>query len=312
MLINSFFIIFGFLFISILFSYFLDIRDSAFISKKFQINIFLIGGLHFALFFIFYFEKISLDKIFIILSFLFLGYADDKYNLKVLTRFILSSLFLTIFFLYGSYNLLYLSFLPDFFLLQLITSLIVILGFMHTTNMSDGKNGLLSSYYLITFLFIFLLIKNSSPSIFELLFIYSLIIFIIFNIFNIDYLGNSGVLILSIISYIIFNEYYKLNLITVVDIFSLFSFLIFDGFRVTFNRIKNKNPIFKGDLKHLHNLFKSWKIGYFIYFSLFILNLTCLYFFRSFSYLLCIISSLFLYFILYKISSISFISSKKV
>lgn len=310
MIFNFLLIIICILLCSLLFSYYFKLEDNNFVNINYKVNVLLSGGCFFSLFFVFFFDNFTLDKLFVVMSFLLLGIADDRLKLKVLIRFILSSIFLLVFLLWNTDNLLSLSFLPDIYLLNILISLVMILGFMHTTNMSDGKNGLLTTYYLITFSFIFFIINDIYISNFEYFFVYSLLLFLIINLLNISYLGNSGVLTLSIISYIIFIKYYNSNLITSVDIFCLFSFLILDGLRVTLIRIINKSPIFKGDHNHIHNLFKSWITGYLIYFMFFIFNLIALYFFRSFSYLLCFSSSIFFYYLL--LSSANFISSKNV
>ena len=172
------------------------------------------------------------------------------------------------------------------------------MGFMHMSNMSDGQNGLLISYLLLIFAFIIFILKPQSINHYETYLLFSLIIFLLFNLLNIVFLGNAGVLIISIITYIFIGSFYSLNVINSLDIFCLFSFLLLDGLRVTLYRLINNKPIFKGDKSHIHYMFINWKIGYMVFFLLFIVNLLSIHYLANFADYFKILVSISLYLIL--------------
>ena len=295
---SQYFLIFLYLFISFVFSKFLFLRDSKVIFKDFNSNVFLIGGFFFTFFFIIFFEDLYIFKIFFLVTFLIIGIADDKFNLKVFLRFIFSFLTIIIFFLLDMSLIINFNFINNIYL-NFFLSIFILLGFMHMSNMSDGQNGLLVSYLLFIFIFIIFFLKSDNISYYENYLLFSLTIFLLLNLFNITFLGNSGVLVISIITYLLISSYYSSNFINSFDIFCLFSFLLLDGIRVTFYRIIRNKPIFKGDQSHIHYMFSSWKVGYLIFFSFFIFNLLAIYYLINLDSYIKVLVSISLYLSLY-------------
>ena len=295
---SQYFLIFLYLFISFAFSKFLFLRDSKVIFKDFNSNVFLIGGFFFTFFFISFYEDLNIFKIFFLVTFLIIGIADDKFNLKVFLRFIFSFLTIIIFFLLDMSLIINFNFINNIYL-NFFLSIFILLGFMHMSNMSDGQNGLLVSYLLFIFIFIIFFLKSDNISYYENYLLFSLTIFLLLNLFNITFLGNSGVLVISIITYLLISSYYSSNFINSFDIFCLFSFLLLDGIRVTFYRIIRNKPIFKGDQSHIHYMFSSWKVGYLIFFSFFIFNLLAIYYLINLDSYIKVLVSISLYLSLY-------------
>ncbi len=295
---SQYFLIFLYLFISFAFSKFLFLRDSKVIFKDFNSNVFLIGGFFFTFFFISFYEDLNIFKIFFLVTFLIIGIADDKFNLKVFLRFIFSFLTIIIFFLLDMSLIINFNFINNIYL-NFFLSIFILLGFMHMSNMSDGQNGLLVSYLLFIFIFIIFFLKSDNISYYENYLLFSLTIFLLLNLFNITFLGNSGVLVISIITYLLISSYYSSNFINSFDIFCLFSFLLLDGIRVTFYRIIRNKPIFKGDQSHIHYMFSSWKVGYLIFFSFFIFNLLTIYYLINLDSYIKVLVSISLYLSLY-------------
>ena len=252
----------------------------------------------FTFFFISFFVDLNIFKIFFLVTFLIIGIADDKFNLKVFLRFIFSFLTIIIFFLLDMSLIINFNFINNIYL-NFFLSIFILLGFMHMSNMSDGQNGLLVSYLLFIFIFIIFFLKSDNISYYENYLLFSLTIFLLLNLFNITFLGNSGVLVISIITYLLISSYYSSNFINSFDIFCLFSFLLLDGIRVTFYRIIRNKPIFKGDQSHIHYMFSSWKVGYLIFFSFFIFNLLTIYYLINLDSYIKVLVSISLYLSLY-------------
>ena len=241
---------------------------------------------------------------FIILITCIIGFLDDKYSLSVKVRFLSASLVIIV---YTIFNKHYINF--DFFFINniyllSILSVIFILGFIHTINMVDGKNG----FALIIFLNIFMyhMFKSnflSNLNIFDLLFFCTLLIMLIINLANISYLGNAGVILLTMhFSYFLVDKYNS-GIISEKEIYCLLSLPFLDGLRVTINRILKKKSPFKPDRTHLHHLIKNWNLGLiFIFLSLIFMSfiaLTVNYHF-IFIFIISLINYLFLYFIFKK------------
>jgi len=257
-------------------------------------KVFLSGGIYFYLVFL-YSHTLNFNSSIFLFFMLLIGTLDDKYDLNVLSRFILTFLSVLFFLILDNEYITYFSFVTNNnLIINLIITLIFILGFLHMTNMSDGKNGNLMTYFvLISFSLIYKL-ELYNNDYFLLIILMSSIWFLLLNLFNLSQLGNSGVIVISIIFYFLIHNFYKLKLINEIDIFILFSFLLFDGIRVSFIRIsKGKSPFTK-DLLHLHFLFKKWYIGYCTIFLNYILLLIVYFNFRFFFYI-DILICLFLY-----------------
>ena len=90
-----------------------------------------------------------------------LGYLDDKYNISVSKRFLIS-FFIVLVSLFFFENLrishIYLfDFRFDFtFIFAIFYTLLMIMGFLHVMNMSDGRNCLVVLYFINIIIFIIL------------------------------------------------------------------------------------------------------------------------------------------------------------
>lgn len=241
---------------------------------------------------------------FIILITCIIGFLDDKYNLSVKIRFLSASLVIIVYTIFNKHFINFdFSLINNIYLLSTL-SVIFILGFIHTINMVDGKNG----FALIIFLNIFMyhMFKSnflSNLNIFDLLFFCTLLIMLIINLANISYLGNAGVILLTMyFSYFLVDKYNS-GIISEKEIYCLLSLPFLDGLRVTINRILKKKSPFKPDRTHLHHLIKNWNLGLiFIFLSLIFMSFIALkvnYHF-IFIFIISIINYLFLYFIFKK------------
>jgi UDP-GlcNAc:undecaprenyl-phosphate GlcNAc-1-phosphate transferase len=225
----------------------------------------LLGGLIFLLniiFFIFInFFKLSTLEINIILCsviFLFVGIADDKYNLSYKIKFLLLIISLLIFFYLNEdmlithlniYN--YSINLPTN--IRTLFSILCILLFVNAFNLFDGIN-LQSSLYSIFFLF-YLFCQGVFQEII-LMIIISLILIIYLNMKNKIFMGDSGTLFLGcLISLFVIKNYHAANFSGIDEIFLLMMLPGLDMFRLFLQRIYNKKNPFSGDRNHVHHYF---------------------------------------------------------
>lgn len=241
---------------------------------------------------------------FIILISCIIGFLDDKYGLSVKVRFLTISLAISIYTIFNNHyiNFDYL-FLENIYLLSIL-SVIFILGFIHTINMVDGKNG----FALLIFLniFVYHMFKSnflSNPNLFDLIFFCILLTMLIINLANISYLGNAGVILLTMyFSYFLIDKYNS-GYISEKEIYCLLSLPFLDGLRVTIARIYRDSNPFKADKNHLHHLINNWNLGiFYIIISLFVMSITAFKVNLSFHFiaLISLINYLFLYFIFKK------------
>lgn len=235
----------------------------------------------------------------LILSALFVGILDDKYSLSVKVRFISITLFLSIYTFFEKY---YINFDIVFFdnrLILSIITIILILGFIHTINMIDGKNGFTILIFFNLFLYICLkkFINNDISQI-DILLLAILIIILFINLFDIAYLGNTGVILLSLYFSYILIDLYNFGKLSEKEIYCLLNIPFLDGLRVTLSRIlRNKNP-FMPDKNHLHHLIKNWNYGLiFIFLSL--LFMSYIAFTVNYHFLIILFISLLNYYFLY-------------
>ena len=254
--------------ISFFLSSFLHLQDKNKIINHFlKVRVFLSGGFFYFFIFLYYYDNLNL-VIFIFMTLMFLvGILDDRFDLKISLRFLSTFSLILIFLILDNTYITYFNFLssPNL-ILNTILTITFLLGFLHMTNMSDGKNGHLMTYVLFILYFSLYKIGFDEIDYFIFILLSSSIFFLLLNLLNLCQLGNSGVIILSLIIYFIIKDNYDLNYMSEIDIFVLFSFLIFDGIRVSFLRIKNKKSPFSKDLLHMHFLFKKWYLGYFVIF----------------------------------------------
>jgi len=217
--------------------------------------------------------SLSLVMVFII------GLIDDYINLSVFKRFLSVTIILFIFFIFNQEYLLTefiinYSFLKLNFYQSLSLSIILILGFIHVMNMSDGRNGLIVSYLIL--IISYLAFKNDFylDSLYLLILINYIMIFLL-NFFNISYFGNNGILVVSVFFGAILFQLYDEKVLYIREIFILLFIPFYDGLYVTCKRfIKKKSP-FLPDKSHLHHLpsKSNWYLSLLIIISLKILLL---------------------------------------
>ena len=225
---------------------------------------------------IFLYYEYNLTLIFVSFFLFFIGYLDDKFNLKIKYRFLFSLIVVTFFQLnFYDYRIEYLYFFNYYvnfnYPISILVSSIMILGFFHVINMSDGRNCLVIIYFIN--IFIFLLLKNESLFFYNnlLLLIVFFLVFIL-NYFNKSFFGNSGILFVSFFVAIVLIFEFNNNTLTTENIFILLYLPFFDALRVTLVRIYNRRSPFLSERNHLHHLPKNWNQALIILSLLFILN----------------------------------------
>ena len=188
----------------------------------------------------------------------FLGFLDDKYNLKANFKFFILSIIILLLLLVD-YNLVIndikFSFTNRNFILNKVDFLFTIfcfLVFINAFNMFDGIN-LQSSIYSL-FIFCCILIFFSNSFLIKVLII-SLVCFSYLNSKNRTFLGDSGSLLLAFIISYFFIKLYNLNYIKFSDEIVLYMLIPgLDLIRLFISRIlKKKNPL-SSDRHHLHHL----------------------------------------------------------
>ena len=187
-----------------------------------------------------------------------IGYLDDKYDLSPNLKFILLTI-LMIVILNLDENLaikeIRFSFIKNTFIIESFSILFTsfcFLVFLNAFNMFDGINLQSSTYSIIIFSSLLIILTNS-------ILIYVMLITLLgysyLNYKNITFLGDSGALVLAFIISYFFIKTYNLNLITYTD--EIFIYMMIPGIdliRLFFKRILlKKNPL-KSDRQHLHHL----------------------------------------------------------
>ena len=198
-------------------------------------------------------------------SFFFLGYFDDKYEIRANYKLVLISLIIIILMYFDNtiiikkinFSFLNLSFQLLWFD-QFFTVLCFLL-FVNSFNMLDGINGQAGTYSLFIFI-IFIFFKiNLLLSMFLII---SLLIFLYFNFKGKMFLGDNGTLLLSFIISYFFIKSNNLNEIFYAD--EIFLIMMIPGFellRLAILRIINNKHPFLPDNNHLHHILID-KIGY--------------------------------------------------
>ena len=225
----------------------------------------LLGGFIFLLniicFIIINFFKLPTLEINIILCsviFLFVGIADDKYNLSAKVKFLLLIISLLIFFYLNEdmlinhlniYN--YSINLPSN--TRTIFSILCVLLFVNALNLFDGIN-LQSSLYSMFFL-LYLFCQGASQEIIFTVMI-SLFLIIYLNMINKVFMGDSGTLFLGcFISLLVIKNYQVSYFFSIDEIFLLMMLPGLDMFRLFVQRLYNKKNPFSGDREHIHHYF---------------------------------------------------------
>lgn len=208
-------------------------------------------------------------KLFLIsLPFFIIGYLDDIYDLSIKRRF-LSTIFILalIFFFFYELQLKNIIFNDQLIILNkfysFIISSILILGFIHVMNMSDGRNSNYGMYVLILFLTIFVNILTITNEINKeiILICFSISFICILNYRSFSFFGNNGVYALSFFIGILMFEYYGNFILSSKNIYCIFFIPFIDSIFVSGRRVLNGHSPFKSDLFHLHHLPNNWDIG---------------------------------------------------
>lgn len=230
-------------------------------------GIFIISNIFIIIFFdqfideIFNFEKkreIFSFSIFTIFFFL-IGLYDDKFKISFSIRIILGVL-LTLMVLLINQNLrieyLQFSFYEHEILLRNFTiffSLFSILSFVHATNMFDGINSQLLTFYIILNTFLF---YNSNFNEIYLFLYPTIITLFILNFNGKIFLGDSGSYSLgALYSFFLIYEYTTFQNIVFADIILILALIPgVELVRLSIYRLLKGRNIFSGDLEHLHHL----------------------------------------------------------
>ena len=195
----------------------------------------------------------------LILSFYFLGFYDDKYNLNPLKKIFLSIIFIIISITLNKELLIVnfsLSFYDSKIFLENFSMIFTIFCFvilMNSLNFYDGINGQSCIYFLIAFSYLLISTKKYE---FYFFVIIILIFLLILNLMNLLFLGDNGIYILSIILSValIYEHNVYGNIIFADEIFIVLFLPGLDLLRLTISRLMKGNNPFYGDRNHIHHL----------------------------------------------------------
>ena len=236
-----------------------------------KFGFFLFGSLIIFISLIYLFKKsnyVFFFNILFLICFFIVGYLDDKYEISVSKRLILS-IFITLIFYYFNPNNYYVSNVFPLYL-NIYFLCFFTLGFVHLTNITDGINGLVPLLFLYSLIYYLFKGYNSLNDFHLYLLLFSIIgitIYLIPNFIGFCFLGNIGSYLIAVILSMIYMELYIQGIVEYSDILLIFFIPLLDGLRVTINRLINKKNPFLGDFSHMHhairgNFIKS--IAYFI------------------------------------------------
>ena len=185
------------------------------------------------------------------------GYLDDKLNLSPSSKLYLF-IIITFIVLYN-YDFLIIeklkfSFISEHINLRILSiyfSLFCIFVFLNALNMFDGINGH-SGIYII---FVMLVFYSYTSDFIYLIFNFLIIIFLILNLKNKFFIGNSGIFFLGVLISFNFINLYNQGLIIYADEIAIIMFLPgLDLIRLFFVRISNKKNPFSRDHNHWHHI----------------------------------------------------------
>ena len=200
-------------------------------------------------------QSTTLKKLFFFLSLIalfFLGFIDDRQNLKANTKLLFLVLISYLLLISLSQQLIYLkfSFYKDIDLLEYKTFffIFIFIFLINAMNMFDGINLQSSSYFLIILTYIIAYLG------FDVVIAYTLIFLILFSVFNYNnklFLGDSGVYLLTFVSFVYLLKIYNIReVVTVDEIALLLLFPYIDCCRVVLVRLMNKQSPLVGDREH--------------------------------------------------------------
>jgi len=224
----------------------------------------------------------------VLFTFLIFGLADDFLSFKANKKFILQ-FFLIGTFLYNSNIVIQTSTLlglsKDYWLLNLISSTIVMNIFVNSINLIDGSDGLSSGISILANSFLCYYFISNNEVYYALIACSLLGSILAFFYFNSPpakiFMGNGGSLfigmILSILTFKFMNNVNS-NIINIISLnqslklkiaFSLFAIPSLDLLRVMVYRIYKKRNPFVGDSNHIHHKLKA--IGFNSKYTLFLI-----------------------------------------
>tara|TARA_Y200000002_G_C22688615_1_gene667078 strand:+ start:12496 stop:13503 length:1008 start_codon:yes stop_codon:yes gene_type:complete len=246
----------------------------------------------------------------------FIGFYDDKNNIKPYTKFFLLTFAVSLLvFVDETIKIKYLDFgfinytvyIKNF---DFIFTVFCFLLFLNAINLFDGINMQCIAYAISAIIF-FIIIQGID--IFLLILVLYLIILLYLNFKNKIFLGDSGTLFLGfVISYYAIMIYEKNNLFNVEDIFLMMMIPGIDMFRLFLFRIfKNKNP-FIGDNLHLHHLILNKFDQKISFFSIFFFNTAIFYLSYFFGIVFYAIIFNFIIYVVVVVYLLKFKTSKRV
>ena len=195
-----------------------------------------------------------------VLSFFFIGFLDDKLNLKPLSKIFCLLVILLIFFsviersvinelVFYNYQI-----NIDLFQLGIPFTILCILVLTNALNMMDGID--LVSFIYFIFIFLIFVLNNYLVN-FSLTIIVGLLFFAFLNIKGKTYLGDSGVYLLSFLVSIHIISFYENNRYSVEDILIILSLPVIDFIRLFILRILKRRSPFLPDRNHFHHILNS-------------------------------------------------------
>ena len=229
---------------------------------------YLIGGIIFIFFLIYYFILsffkytiffLNFYELFILFIFFLIGLYDDKYNLNGKIKLIIY------FFLILGLNFYYLN--NQYFFI-ILSSIFISFGIFISLNIIDNMDGIFSSFFLLLICYLMSLIYYQMNISLISGFISIILINIYFLIINLfkdkSYLGDSGSYLLSSLIIIIFLKYKDLidlnptYLSYLVVLLITFAYPIFDFIYVCSIRIYNKKSPFIGGIDHTSHIISKY------------------------------------------------------
>jgi UDP-GlcNAc:undecaprenyl-phosphate GlcNAc-1-phosphate transferase len=199
--------------------------------------------------------------IFIFFSLFVIGFADDKINLKPLTKiffYIIISYLLFLIIPEIAIKTIRFKFYKniDLFQFSIFFSMIAFILLVNSINMFDGINLQSSLLFLLVWTYIGVNFGFNSMVINIIIF---LLIFSYFNLKNKVFLGDCGVYLLSFLSFLYLSKIYNLpnSIIYFDEIICLFLLPLTDICRVVFVRVLNNKSPFNADNIHFHHIVKN-------------------------------------------------------
>lgn len=216
---------------------------------------------------IFYFDLMFLNFIFTGFFILLIGLLDDKYQLNPVNRILIQIIIITYFVNEFGFKIPYLFEINETVLnlggASLIFTTLSIMLIIHSSNYSDGIDGLLSSIVITSLASICLMqyFFYGSADLEIVILIAPLLIFLFFNFsmrfFPKIFLGDGGSNLLGyyLACIVIYSAYFsKSNIDPLLVMWSL-SYLVFEFLSTNLIRILNKKRVFQPGNDHIHYLF---------------------------------------------------------